>query len=76
LNPASFWPAPLPQTSHAYKPGSQANANGDFATTHVGDETYTSPFTDTAKTTAISTQEYRRNMNVRIHSLGQPAGTK
>ena len=36
LNPAVFWPAPLPHTSH----------------------------------------EYRRNMNVLIHSLGQPAGTK
>jgi hypothetical protein len=44
---------------------------GDFATTHVGDDTDTSPFTDTAKTTAISTQEYLRNMNILIQWRAQ-----
>jgi hypothetical protein len=70
LNEAGFWPAPLPQTSHPYQgPGSKTVAPGDFATTHVGDASDTSPYTDTAKTTAISTQEYLRNMNILIRSL-------
>ena len=51
LNKTGFWPAPLPQTSHPYKgPATKAEVPGDFGTTHVGDETDTSPFTDTAKT--------------------------
>ncbi len=67
LNTAGFWPAPLPQTSHPFKGATPpAKATGDFAGTHVGDETDTSPFTDTAKTIAISTQEYLRNMNILI----------
>jgi hypothetical protein len=72
LNTTGFWPAPLPQTSHPYKgtPG-KADVPGDFAGTHVGDETDTSPFTDTAKTMAISTQEYLRNMNILIHWRAQ-----
>ena len=48
---------------------------GDFATTHVGDDTDTSPYTDTAKTTSISTQEYLRNMNILIRSLAK-TGTR
>jgi hypothetical protein len=72
LNATGFWPAPLPQTSHPYKgPGKKESAPGDFATTHVGDDTDTSPFTDTAKTASISTQEYLRNMNVLIHWLAR-----
>ncbi len=72
LNPTGFWPAPLAQTSHPYRGvANKANAPGDFATTHVGDETDTSPFTDTAKTISISTAEYLRNMNVLIQWLAQ-----
>ncbi len=50
--PTGFWPAPLPQTSHPYSRTCRQGRSvpGDFATTHVGDETDTSPFTDTAKT--------------------------
>jgi hypothetical protein len=51
--------------------GGKAEVPGDFATTHVGDDTDTSPFTDTAKTTAISTQEYLRNMNILIQWRAQ-----
>jgi hypothetical protein len=67
LNKTGFWPASLPQTSHPYTgPSTKEVAQGDFGTTHVGDETDTSPYTDTAKTTSISTQEYLRNMNILI----------
>jgi len=72
LNSTGYWPAPLPQTSHPYKGVANKEAvAGDFASTHVGDETDTSPFTDTAKTMSISTQEYLRNMNVLIQWLAQ-----
>ena len=72
LNAAGFWPAPLPQTSYPYKgPGSKDVAPGDFGSTYVGDPGDTSPFPDTAKTQAISTQEYLRNMNILIRSLSQ-----
>jgi hypothetical protein len=72
LNKTGFWPAPLPQTSHPYKgPSTKAEVQGDFGTTHVGDDTDTSPYTDTAKTVSISTQEYLRNMNVLVQWLAQ-----
>jgi PelA/Pel-15E family pectate lyase len=67
LNEAGYWPAALPQTSNPYKgDGSKTAATGDFGTTLVGDDTDTSPYADTEKTPAISTQEYLRNMNVLI----------
>jgi hypothetical protein len=75
LNETGFWPAPLPQTSYPYQgPSGKAAVPGDFSTTRVGDETDTSPFTDPAKTTAISTAEYLRNMNVLIEWLGRQQG--
>jgi PelA/Pel-15E family pectate lyase len=74
LNATGFWPATLPQNSHPYKgPASKAETKGDFASTHVGDEGDTSPYNDTSKTTAISTQEYLRNMNVLIQWLTSSA---
>ena len=67
--------ATLPQNSYPYKgPASKAESKGDFASTHVGDEGDTSPYNDTSKTTAISTQEYLRNMNVLIQWLSSTAG--
>jgi PelA/Pel-15E family pectate lyase len=75
LNATGFWPAPLPQTSYPFKAAAKTNATGNFAATHVGDESDTSPFTDTAKTTSISTAEYLRNMNVLIHWLAQKPGS-
>ena len=72
LNETGFWPAPLPQTSHPYKgPGSRTVPAGDFSGTHVGDDTDTSPYNDTAKTPSISTQEYLRNMNILIRSVAK-----
>ena len=72
LNATGYWPAPLPQTSHPYKGvPAKANVPGDFASTYVGDETDTSPFTDAAQTTSISTAEYLRNMNVLVEWLAQ-----
>jgi hypothetical protein len=72
LNETGYWPAPLPQTSHPYShDGSKSEvAPGDFGTTHVGDETDTSPYND-GKTPAISTAEYLKNMNVLIQYLAK-----
>ncbi len=76
LNQAGYWPASLPQTSHPYtRTPDNKSVPGDFATTHVGDDTDTSPYTDTAKTPSISTQEYLRNMNILIRSLAK-TGTR
>ena len=74
LNSTGYWAAPLPQNSNPYKgPGRKEVAQGDFGTTHVGDDTDTSPFNDN-KTPSISTAEYLKNMNVLIQWLGkQPA---
>jgi hypothetical protein len=74
LNSSGYWAAPLPQNSNPYKgPGRKEVAQGDFGTTHVGDDTDTSPFNDN-KTPSISTAEYLKNMNVLIQWLGkQPA---
>jgi hypothetical protein len=72
LNEAGYWPAPLPQNSHPYTgPGSRTVAAGDFATTHVGDESDTSPWNDATNTMVISTQEYLRNMNILVRSLAK-----
>jgi hypothetical protein len=75
LNAMGYWAAPLPQNSNPYAgDGRKAVAKGDFGTTHVGDETDTSPFND-GKTPAISTAEYLRNMNVLIQWLGRRPAT-
>lgn len=72
LNSTGFWPAPLQQTSHPYKGvAPKGPAGGDVTYRDVSDEWDTSPFADTAKTTAISTAEYLRNMNVLIQWRSQ-----
>ena len=72
LNADGFWPAPLGYNSNPYKSaGSMTIAPGDFATTHVGDETDTSPFPD-PKLTGISTDAYIRNMGVLIRQIARP----
>jgi hypothetical protein len=71
LNQQGFWPAPLGYNSHPYKnAGSMTIAPGDFASTHVGDETDTSPFPD-PKLMGISTDAYIRNMGVLIRQVAQ-----
>lgn len=72
LNPTGYWPAPLKMTSHPYRAdGSTQIAKGDFAGTHVGDESDTSPFPDPNPPAGISTAEYMKNMNVLIHWLAK-----
>jgi hypothetical protein len=72
LNATGYWPAPLPQNSHPYRgePKPEGRASGDFATSHVGDASDTSPFND-GKTPSISTAEYLRNMNLLIRWLAE-----
>ncbi|HKE96788.1 MAG TPA: hypothetical protein VKB34_20930, partial [Povalibacter sp.] len=72
LNAAGYWPAPLKMTSHPYHgEGSKQVAPGDFATTHVGDDSDTSPHPDDHPVMGISTAEYLKNMNVLIEWLAQ-----
>jgi hypothetical protein len=72
LNSTGYWPSPLPQTSYPYRgEAKDTKVAGDFAGTHVGDESDTSPFTPTTKTESISTQEYLRNMNILVQWLAQ-----
>ena len=72
LNAEGYWLAPLGYNSHPYKgDGAKTGAPGNFATTHVGDETDTSPYTPKTRIEAISTAEYLRNMNVLIQWLGR-----
>jgi PelA/Pel-15E family pectate lyase len=69
LNADGSWRAPLGYNSHPYRsPGSTQPAAGDFARTHVGDDTDTSPFPDETLT-GISTAAYIRNMSVLLRSL-------
>ena len=69
LNAAGYWLAPLGYNSHPYRrDGSTAPQPGNYATTHVGDETDTSPFPD-PKLMGISIDAYVRNMGVLIRAL-------
>ncbi|WP_199192671.1 pectate lyase [Allosphingosinicella deserti] len=63
LNSQGWWPTPLKATSNPYKgDGSPTPAPGDFRSTHVGDETDTSPYTTDHPVTGISTATYMANM--------------
>lgn len=67
LNAEGYWSAALRLTSHPYRgDGSKQSAKGDFATTHVGDDSDTSPYADSNPGMGISTAEYMKNMNVLI----------
>ena len=69
LNAEGYWPGALGYNSHPFKRhGSTTITPGDFSTTHVGDETDTSPFPD-EKLLGISTAAYIRNMSVLIRAL-------
>jgi len=69
LNKEGYWLAPLGYNSHPYEgDGSATPASGNFATTHVGDDTDTSPYPDPALM-GISIEAYIRNMSVLIRSL-------
>jgi len=63
LNAQGWWPTPLRATSNPYRgDGSPDPQPGDFGSTHVGDETDTSPYTTDTPVTGISTSTYIQNM--------------
>jgi hypothetical protein len=69
LTASGYWLAPLGYNSHPFTRQSTAGrASGNFALTHVGDETDTSPYPDDALR-GISTAAYIRNMSVLIRAL-------
>ena len=71
LNRDGYWLAPLGYNSHPYKgDGATTPAPGSFGQTHVGDESDTSPYPDSALM-GISIEAYLRNMSVLIRSLDQ-----
>jgi PelA/Pel-15E family pectate lyase len=73
LNPQGWWPTPLRATSNPYRgDGSATPAPGDYRTTHVGDQTDTSPYTTDKPVTGISTATYMANMAKLIGAL-EPA---
>jgi len=70
LNREGYWPTPLVATSNPYtgaKPPEKPD--GDYATTHVGDATDTSPFPTDKPVMGISTGAYVQNMTTLIDWL-------
>jgi len=87
LDARGAWITPLEYMSHPYRgDGPATRPAGDYSTTHVGDDSDTSPFPNTT-VTGISTAVYIRRMTVLIKALEavrsmgeprvgpQPAGT-
>jgi hypothetical protein len=71
LGAEGYWLAPLGYNSHPYKgDGPRTPPPGDFATTHVGDDSDTSPFPD-PDLKGISTAAYLRNVAALIAYLEQ-----
>jgi PelA/Pel-15E family pectate lyase len=69
LNAEGYWLAPLGYNSHPYKgDGPATPPAGDFATTHVGDDSDTSPYPDPALM-GISTAAYLRHVGALIQYL-------
>lgn len=70
LNAEGWWPTPLLYTSHPYAgDGSPTPAPGDFALTHVGDATDTSPYPDPNPVIGISTSGYIEKMSLLLRRL-------
>lgn len=70
LNAQGYWPTPLVSASNPYAgKGSATPAPGDFASTHVGDRTDTSPYPTDKPVLGISTGTYIQNMSLLIQSL-------
>jgi PelA/Pel-15E family pectate lyase len=70
LNGEGYWPTPLRATSNPYTGATPpATARGDYATTHVGDATDTSPYPVDRPAIGISTGTYIQNMSTLIDSL-------
>ena len=70
LNREGYWPTPLVATSNPWT-GSKPpeKADGDYATTHVGDATDTSPYPTDKPAMGISTGAYIQNMTTLIDWL-------
>ena len=69
LNKEGYWLAPLGYNSHPYKGDGSTNvAPGSYGTTHVGDESDTSPYPDKTLT-GISIEAFIRNMSVLIRAI-------
>jgi hypothetical protein len=77
LDARGAWITPLEYISHPYRgDGSATRPAGDYSTTHVGDDSDTSPFPNTT-VTGISTAVYIRRMTVLIKALeAAPAGVQ
>ena len=72
LNAQGYWPTPLVATSHPYTGATPpATPDGDYATTHVGDVTDTSPYPTDMPEMGISTGAYIQNMTTLIDWLDQ-----
>lgn len=70
LNADGYWPTMLKATSNPYRgPGSKTPAPGDYSTTHVGDETDTSPYVTDKPVVGISIAAYIDNMVELIRQL-------
>lgn len=70
LNPEGYWPTPLVATSNPYTGATPpAKADRDYATTHVGDATDTSPYPTDKPALGISTGAYIQNMTTLIDYL-------
>jgi len=72
LNAQGYWPTPLRAVSNAYAgPGPKTPVAGNFASTHVGDHTDTSPYVTGTPEPGISVGTYIQNMGTLIQALGR-----
>lgn len=72
LNAEGYWPTPLAAISNPYTGARPpAKPDGDYATTHVGDATDTSPYPTERPELGISTGAYVQNMTTLIDWLDQ-----
>jgi PelA/Pel-15E family pectate lyase len=62
LNEEGYWPVPLRMISHPVGGKPRESADGEFASTRVGDESDTSPFPTDAPVLGISTGAFVKNM--------------
>jgi hypothetical protein len=70
LNADGAWLTPLRSTSHPYKgDGPKEVAPGDFASTQVGDEFDTSPYTSNERVMGISVATYTANLGALIRFI-------
>jgi len=70
LEGRAFWPEKHVYISNPYiGDGTKTEPTDRYATTHVGDETDTSPFEDDSDREYISTSTYIRNMRILINYL-------